>query len=94
MTLKELPGRPADFVLECGEWATVWTFTPKTERAKTFVAENLELADWQWLTKIGDEKETFALDHRPARELAATLTYEHGMNVFHPQYGYFAGAHQ
>ena len=31
MTLKELPNKPADFVIEAGEWATVWMFTPKTE---------------------------------------------------------------
>ena len=91
MTLKELPDRPADFVIDAGEWATVWFFTPKTDRAKVLVAETLMIEGNQWTTRIGDETETFAMDHRPARELAAHLTYDHGMNVFHPSYGYFAG---
>jgi hypothetical protein len=91
MTLKELPNKPADFVIEAGEWATVWMFTPKTDRAKRFVGENLEIEEWQWVDKLDDENATFAVDHRPARELAAHLTYDHGMNVFHPSYGYFGG---
>ena len=83
--LPELPERPADFIVHAEGYATVWIFEPKSEAAKAFIEEgNLEIEDWQWSGK------SFAVDHRPARELAHWLADTHEFNVFNPSYGYLA----
>jgi len=70
-----------DFIIRAGQWATVWSFEPCTERAKEFVREYLEIDDWQWLGK------SFAVDHRPARDLAEQLGAE-GFIIWHPSFGF------
>lgn len=82
MTTQQQPA--PDFLIHAGEWATVWQFEPKTEAAKEFIAENVELEDWQVNGPM------FAVDHRPARDLARYLT-EEGFVLLHPVYGYFKG---
>ena len=75
-----------DFIVHAGEWATLWQFQPVSAQALEFVQEelNMLIEDWQW---IGG---SFAMDHRPARDLASYIVGE-GMTVYHPDYGYFGG---
>jgi len=75
-----------DFIVHAGEWATLWQFQPVSAQALEFVQEelNMLIEDWQW---IGG---SFAMDHRPARDLARYIVGE-GMTVYHPDYGYFGG---
>jgi hypothetical protein len=73
-----------DFIVHAGEWATVWQFQPVSAQAIELV-DDLNLEDWQW-TNNG----MFAVDHRPARDLARYIVGE-GLTVFHPEYGYFGG---
>ena len=72
-----------DFIVHAGEWATVWQFQPVSKKALELVDE-LDLEDWQWLGG------SFAVDHRPARDLARYFVSE-GLTVYHPDYGYFGG---
>jgi hypothetical protein len=73
-----------DFIVHAGEWATVWQFQPVSKQALDLL-EEIHIEDWQW-TGNG----MFAVDHRPARDLARYIVGE-GMTVFHPEYGYFGG---
>ena len=57
-----------DFVLR--PHGTVWTFEPKTDAAKGFVRNDLEVQDWQWLGPV------FGVDHRLATDLVAALEGE------------------
>lgn len=72
----------ADFIIHAGEWATLWSFEPVTEAAVDFMAEYLELEDWQC---FGNR---FGADHREARQIANAMVH-HGLKVLHPEYGYF-----
>jgi hypothetical protein len=77
--LREVPGPEGlvtvDFLVE--DFGSVWRFTPQTERAKDFARDELPLKPWQ-----RDTHESFALDHRPARQLAQQLA-EEGWEVAH-----------
>jgi hypothetical protein len=72
-----------DFIVHAGEWATMWQFQPVSAQAVELVSE-LGIEDWQWMGGM------FAVDHRPARDLARYIVGE-GMTVYHPDYGYFGG---
>lgn len=57
-----------DFVVR--PHGTAWTFEPKTEEAKSFVRNDLEVQGWQWLGPA------FGVDHRLATDLVAALESE------------------
>ena len=46
---------------------TISMFTPLTEAAEAWVAEHLQLEDWQYLGK------SFSVEHRYARDLATGM---------------------
>lgn len=57
-----------DFLVHPHE--SVWTFEPKTERAKSFTRTDLDVEGWQWLGPA------FAVDHRLASDLVTALENE------------------
>lgn len=57
-----------DFVVR--PHGTVWTFEPKTDTAKGFVGNDLDVQGWQWLGQ------SFGVDHRLGSDLVAALEGE------------------
>jgi hypothetical protein len=49
---------------------SVWTFEPKTETAKEFTQNDLDVQSWQWLGPA------FGVDHRLVNNLVAALAGE------------------
>ena len=49
---------------------SVYLFVPLTPEARTWVDENVELEDWQWLGG------GFGVDHRYAKDLADGMTQD------------------
>ena len=64
-----------DFRVTGRPGAKVLRFTPFSEAARTFVDANVELEPSQW------RKDSFAVEHRFARDLADLLT-EEGFDVW------------
>jgi len=57
-----------DFVVR--PHGSVWTFEPKTETAKEFTQNDLDVQSWQWLGHV------FGVDHRLANDLVTALEVE------------------
>jgi hypothetical protein len=67
-----------------GEWSTIWTFTPKTEEAQNWIAENVEAPpDYMLSGRLGSLG--FHADHRPARDIAQGMAAD-GLLV-HDEHG-------
>lgn len=58
----------ADFHVVAEPMSTVWTFTPKSEAAKAFVEDNVDVPDYM---QLGNG--AFAADHRMAKDLVEAL---------------------
>ena len=57
-----------DFVVQ--PHGSAWTFEPKTETAKEFTQNDLDVQSWQWLGHV------FGVDHRLANDLVTALEVE------------------
>jgi hypothetical protein len=49
---------------------SIWTFEPKTETAKEFTQNDLDVQSWQWVGHC------FGVDHRFANDLVTALEVE------------------
>jgi hypothetical protein len=86
MSISKPDPASADVLVHAEGFASAWLFEPISDEAIEFFAENIVAEDWQ---HFGGK---IAVDHRPARNLAAEL-YLQGFRILNPAYGWFVAEH-